>query len=207
MKYSGPTQPQLGHQVTSSGLKPDPDKVEAIQKMRDLNISRECDEYVYSSPLGHIRAPIIRHHGPTTTTAALGSKLAVPTTKRSTRSNDWSPRAQSEVLSGLAAWSSHTTSTSFPGPFGGRGKGQKALGMRLRLYDSTKQRTLQDGALLAFPSRALTEAETRDKQNEKEMQAVVYASSRAGDHGSVSRNTSRYSLPRRSRSELHQSDY
>ena len=68
--------------------------------------------------------------------------------------------------------------------------------MRLRLYDSTKQLTLQcdasegdlgeallqDGALLAFPSRALTEAETRDAQNEKEMQAVVYATSRAGDH-------------------------
>ena len=93
--------------------------------------------------------------------------------------------------------------------------------MRLRLYDSTKQLTLQcdasegglgeallqEGALLAFPNRALTEAETRDAQNEKEMQAVVYASSRAGNHGSVSRTTSRYSLPRRSRSELHQSDY
>ena len=33
VKYSRPTQPQLGHLVTSSGLKPDPDKFEAIQKM------------------------------------------------------------------------------------------------------------------------------------------------------------------------------
>ena len=65
--------------------------------------------------------------------------------------------------------------------------------MRLRFCDLTEQLTLQCGAsergfgaaLLqhgaphAFPSRALTAAETRDAQNEKEMQTVVYASSRS----------------------------
>ena len=37
---SRPKQPMVGHLVTSSGLKPDPEKVEAIQKMpRDQKIS------------------------------------------------------------------------------------------------------------------------------------------------------------------------
>ena len=40
-------------------------------------MSRECDESVYSSPLGHISAKIVRHHGTTTTTTdAQGSRLA-----------------------------------------------------------------------------------------------------------------------------------
>ena len=182
--------------MTSSGLKPDPDKVGAIQKMRDLKISRECDEYVYSSPLGHISAQIVRHHGLTTTTDAQGSRLALD--QRPQRSVPRYPKT------GHSARLFRGSINLVTSAFWRAGKRPQGPGNEVELHDLTEQLTLQcrtsergfgaallqHGAPHAFPSRALTAAETRDAQNEKVMQAVVNASSR-----SVSRTTSRYSPP------------
>ena len=123
-----PKQPQVGHLVTSSDLKPDPDKVETIQKLpRDQKISSECDEFVDSLPLCQICVPIVGQLGPTATTDAHGADW------RWTKARDG---AFQQLVISIAP-------SKVPEPFGGRGKGQNALRTRMRFYDSTKQLTHQ----------------------------------------------------------------
>ena len=156
---------------------------------------RVCIFVTYSAT--QTSAQIVRQQGSTRELTRKGSVLAMD--QRSRRSVPPDP------TTGHPRWwfydSTEQLTLRFHQPLS---QGLLAGGMRLRFCDSTEQLTLQcsasergfgaallqHGAPHAFPSRALTAAETRDAQNEKVMQAAANASSR-----SVSRTTSRYSPP------------
>ena len=134
VKYSRPTHPQLGHLVISSGLKPDPDKVKAIQKIPKpeylKGVRRVC-RFVSTWPNFCSDCQTSWSHNDNWRTRQKIGSRSMPTTERPTRSGNWSWQSYSEV-----------PSTSLPGPFCGRAKGQKALGTRLRFCDLTEQLTL-----------------------------------------------------------------
>ena len=101
-------------------------------------MAKECDEYVGSSPPGHISAPLIRHHGPTTTTTTLGSKLALD--QRPQRNVPPDPKT------GYSARPLRGSINLFTRVFRWAGKRQTGPGNEVELYDSNKQLTIQCGA-------------------------------------------------------------